>query len=292
MDIRTKSLLEIHMAVLLFGMTGLFGKFLTIPAQYIVLGRVFFACIAVGLYLKLRKISFKMSSRRDYATAIAIGTLLAFHWTAFYKSVQVSTVAIALLTFSAYPIFVTFFEPALFREKLKKTDVIAAFIMFIGVIFIVPEFDLSNNLTIGTLWGMAGCMSFAVMSLLNRMLASKYNGGVINFYEQSTATIVLLPMLLFYRPEMSAADWGLVIILGVFLTGLAHSLFIGGMKNVRAQTAGIIASLESVYGIVFAAIIIGEIPSLRELIGGVIILGTAFISTLKSSQETSSSKIN
>lgn len=84
---------------------------------------------------------------------------------------------------------------------------------------------------------------------------------------------------------MSAKDWGLLVLLGVVFTGVAHSLFIGGMKHVRAQTAGIIASLETVYGIISAALLLGEIPSLRELAGGAIILGTAAYSTLRSSKE-------
>ena len=290
MDSRAKNLFKIHIAVLLFGLTGLFGKFLDIPAHHIVLGRVFFASVSMGLYFFLRRISVKLNSRKDYIVILMLGALLAFHWTAFYRSVQVSTVAIALLTFSAYPIFVTFFEPIIFKEKLKKTDILLAIVMFIGVMFIVPDFDLSNNLTIGTIWGMVGCLTFAVMALLNRQLASKYAGSVIAFYEQGIATIVLLPTLIISRPEMTLTDWWLVILLGVVFTGLAHSLFIGGMKVIRAQTAGIIASLESVYGIIFAAIILHEIPSARELIGGAIILGTAFLSTMKSSKELTASK--
>ena len=80
-------------------------------------------------------------------------------------------------------------------------------------------------------------------------------------------------------------DWGLIALLGVVFTGLAHSLFIGGMKTVRAQTAGIIASMETVYGIASAAVILGEIPSGREILGGCIILGAAFCSTMLSSKE-------
>lgn len=289
MDVRTKRLIEIHIAVLLFGLTGLFGKFLHIPAQYIVLGRVFFASLSIGLFLALRREDARLHSFGDYTIVVAMGVLLAVHWTAFYKSVQVSTVAIALLTFSAYPLFVTFLEPAMFQERLKKIDLLCALAMFAGVLLIVPSFDLDNNLTVGTLWGMFGCVTFAVMSLLNRKLASRYQGSVIAFYEQGVASLVLLPMLLFHRPTMTGTDWGLVILLGVVFTGLAHSLFIGGMKTVRAQTAGIIASLETVYGILFAALLLGEVPSLREVIGGVVILGTALYSTACSSKEKTAS---
>jgi drug/metabolite transporter (DMT)-like permease len=285
MDIRTRNFIEIHIAVLLFGLTGLFGKFVNLPAQYIVLGRVFFASFSMGVYFLMKKKDIRLKSRSDYTTIVLLGILLAFHWTAFYKSVQVSTVAIALLTFSAYPIFVTFFEPMLFKERLKKIDIFFALIMFIGVFLIVPEFNLSNNLTIGLLWGMAGCLTFAVMSMVNRKFASDYDGSVIAFYEQGIATLTLLPMLLFHRPAATANDWMLLVLLGVLFTGVAHSLFIGGMKHVRAQTAGIIASLESVYGIISAALILGEIPSVKEVIGGIIIIGTALISTLYSSRE-------
>ena len=285
MDHRGRSLLEIHIAVLLFGLTGLFGKSVDIPARYIVLGRVFFASLSMGIYCLIKRKDIRLTCGADYTAISLLGALLAFHWTAFYTSVQVSTVAIALLTFSAYPIFVTFLEPLMFRERLKKIDVLFAFVMFMGVLLIVPEFNIKNNLTIGLLWGMAGSVSFAVMSLLNRRFASSYDGSVIAFYEQGIAALVLLPMLLFYRPAVSAKDWGLLILLGVLFTGVAHSLFIGGMKHVRAQTAGIIASLESLYGIISAALILGEIPLLRELVGGAVILGTAAYSTLRSSKE-------
>ena len=39
--------------------------------------------------------------------------------------------------------------------------------MFMGVLIIVPELNIENNLTVGLLWGLAGSVSFAVMSLLN-----------------------------------------------------------------------------------------------------------------------------
>ena len=74
----------------------------------------------------------------------------------------------------------------------------------------------------------------------------------------------------------------LLIILGIVFTAISHTLFINGLKNIKAQTAGIISSLEPVYGIIFALFIIGEVPTLREVLGGIIILGTAFYSTIKS----------
>ena len=285
MDIRTRNLIEIHLSVVLFGLTGLFGKFISLPAPHIVLGRVFFASVSMGLYFFFRKKDVRLARGADYAAMAAVGAVLALHWTAFYLSVKLSTVAIGVLTFAAYPIFVTFLEPFFFREKLRGADVLAAFVMFGGVLLVVPRLDAGPGMTAGMIWGMVGSVSYAVMSLLNRKFVSRYEGSVVAFYEQGTATLLMLPILLFDRPHASALDWALLAVLGVVLTGVAHSLFISGMRSVRAQTAGVIASLESVYGIASAALLIGEFPTLRELAGGAVILGTAFVSTLRSSRE-------
>lgn len=285
MDKRGRGLLQIHAAVLLFGLTGIFGKSINLPARYITLGRVFFASLSMGLFFLVKKNDIKLRCVKDFIYMFLTGALLAFHWTAFYASVQISTVAVALLTFAAYPIFVTFTEPVIFGEKLKKADILAALVMFFGVLLIAPSFDIKNNMTVGLLWGTAGSAAFAAMSLMNRKFASNYSGGIVAFYEQGAAALLLLPMLFFYRPQASARDIGLLVLLGIIFTGAAHSLFIGGMKHVRAQTAGIIASLESVYGIIFAAFILKEIPTARELIGGAVILITAFYTTMRSKTE-------
>lgn len=285
MDVRTRNLIEIHLSVVLFGLTGLFGKFISLPAPYIVLGRVFFASVSMGLYFLFRKKDVRLARAADYAAIAAVGAVLALHWTAFYLSVKLSTVAIGVLTFAAYPIFVTFLEPFFFREKLRGADVLAAFVMFGGVLLVVPRLGAGPGMTAGMIWGMVSSVSYAVMSLLNRKFVSRYEGSVVAFYEQGTAALMMLPLLLFERPHATALDWALLAVLGVVLTGVAHSLFISGMRSVRAQTAGVIASLESVYGIAAAALCLGEFPTLRELAGGAVILGTAFVSTMRSSKE-------
>lgn len=285
MDVRTRNLIEIHLSVVLFGLTGLFGKFISLSAPYIVLGRVFFASVSMGLYFLFRKKDVRLARAADYAAIAAVGAVLALHWTAFYLSVKLSTVAIGVLTFAAYPIFVTFLEPFFFREKLRGADVLAAFVMFGGVLLVVPRLGAGPGMTAGMIWGMVSSVSYAVMSLLNRKFVSRYEGSVVAFYEQGTAALMMLPLLLFERPHATALDWALLVVLGVVLTGVAHSLFISGMRSVRAQTAGVIASLESVYGIAAAALCLGEFPTLRELAGGAVILGTAFVSTMRSSKE-------
>lgn len=282
MNIKNKSLMEIHLAVFLFGLSGLFGKLLSLSSIIIVLGRVFFSSIFLLIIMLYLKKDIKLKQQKHYFYLVVMGVILAIHWSTFFKSIQVSTVAIGLLTFSTFPVFVTFLEPCFFKEKIKLSDIVIAIITFLGVVLVIPKFEMGSNLTQGVVWGIISGFTYAILSMLNRKYVKEYSSSVIAFYEQLVATIVLIPFLFLQKPAFHIRDVLLLIILGIIFTGISHSLFISGLKNIKTQTAGIISSLEPVYGIIFAAFLLREIPTLREILGGIIILGTVFYSTIKS----------
>ena len=280
-----KSLISIHIAVLLFGLAGLFAKWVLLPAVIIVLGRVIFSSLSLFFLLKVKRARVRLDKGRDYILMITAGIVLAVHWTTCMQSIQTSTVAVGTLTFSTFPLFVTFLEPVLFHERLKSSSVVSAVVMLTGVLLIVPEFHLGNTMTQGVIWGMAGSLSYAVLSLMNRMFMEKYTSSLTAFYEQATAAVVLLPSLFLLKPVVSGKDILVLVLLGVVFTAFAHTMYIEGLKHVKVQTAGIISGLESVYGIIAAFLFLGEKPGIKELAGGVIILGVVFYSTRLSSRE-------
>ena len=274
--------MEIHLAVFLFGVSGLFGKLLSLPSIIIVLGRVFFSSIFLLFLLLYMKKDIKLKEKKHYFYLIIMGTVLAIHWTTFFQSIQVSTVAIGLLAFSAFPVFVTFLEPYFFKEQIKLSSIVVAIITFLGVVLVIPRFDLGNSVAQGVLWGLVSGFTYAILSILNKKYVKEYSSAVIAFYEQFIAAIILIPFYFLQKPVFQVSDILLLALLGVVFTGISHLLFINGLKNIKAQTAGIISSLEPVYGIIFAVFLLSEIPSLREVLGGMVILGGVFYSTIRS----------
>jgi len=269
---KKKSLFEIHVAVLLFGLAGLFGKWLILSPFIIVLGRVFFASITLALFLWLSKQSMKISPRKNYLYLILLGFILAVHWVSFFKSIQISTVAVGLLSFATYPVFTTFLEPLLLKEKIAKMNISFSLFCVVGVFLIIPRFGLDNSTFVGVLWGLLSSITFAVLTILNRKLTQHFSSLLIAFYQDFFALLFLLPFYFVLRPALNTNDILLLCVLGVFCTAGSHTLFIKGMKRIKAQTASMIHFLEPVYGIIFAFLFLHEIPSLRTILGGAIIL--------------------
>lgn len=284
----TKNLLQIHIAVLFFGLAGLFGKLVSQSPVIIVLGRVFFASLILGLILFYRKQQFTLKRWRDYLSLGILGVILSIHWITFFQAIQISSVAVGLLTFSTFPVFVTFLEPFVFKEKIKLGDILLALIAFAGIALVIPRFSLDNNVTQGALWGIVSGITFAILTILNRTYVKTYSSLIIAFYQNSVATLLLLPSLFIINPIYTANDILLLALLGIVFTGIAHSLFIQGMVSIRAQTASVIACLEPVYGICAAILLLNEMSSVKVFAGGVIILGVTFYVTITNKSDITS----
>ena len=276
-----KNILFLHIAVMLFGLSGVVAQFVKVSAVMVALGRVVCSSLLLFLIAAVKKDTLKLNSGKDYRLIVLTGIVMAVHWTTFFQSIQVSSVAIGTITFSTFPLFLTFIEPFVFREKLKKQSVFTAVILFAGVLITIPEFSMENNTTVGIIWGMLCSFTYAVMTLANRYFSARYKGRIICLYEQGTAAVVLLPALFIVKTSWRAQDIAGVAFVGFICTAFAYSLYVSAQKNVRAQTAGIISGMETVYGIIYALLFLGEIPSGRELVGGAVILGVAMYSSLK-----------
>jgi drug/metabolite transporter (DMT)-like permease len=278
---RSRSLLDIHLAVFLFGFSGLFGKWLALPPVLIVFGRVVFAGATLAALMAAGKLPFRITPRRDLALLAACGLLLAAHWTMFFKSVQVSSVAVALLSYSSFPVFTAFLEPLLARERWAPASLVYALLCLLGVGLIVPGFDLSDAIVRGVLWGLGAGLSFSLLSVLNRGLASRHPSVSVALHQDLFAALFLIPAVFGTGLPASGRDWALIAVLGVVCTAAAHTLFIEGMKGVGARTASVLSSLEPVYGILLALAFLKESPSLRTVSGGAVVLAAALAATVR-----------
>lgn len=276
-----KSLISLHIAVMLFGLSAVLGQFVTAPAVIVAGGRVICSSLLLFLLSIAGRASLKLKSRKDYGIAVFAGIVLAAHWTTFFQAIQSSSVAIGTITFSTFPLFLTFLEPLLFREKLKVTSVLSAAVLLLGVFITIPEFSLENQITIGILWGMVSSLSYAVLSLANRYLSRSYAARTVCLYEQGTAAVVLLPAMFLVKTSWTTQNILGIAAIGFICTAFAHSLYVAAQRKVKAQTAGIISGMETVYGIVYALLFLGEVPGIRELIGGAVILGVALVISLR-----------
>ena len=275
----TTALVALHVAVALFGFAALFGKWISLGPVDIVFGRTLVAAMTLGIAARWGQ---GRVGRLTFALA-ANGALLALHWVAFFAAVQVATVAIGLLGFASFPVFVLILERALHGRRPAVVEWSAVALVVAGLALLVPEFRWASRDVRGLACGVAAGFTFALLAVRNRALVADVGAMPLALWQNATAALWLVPIvaLAAHTVAPTLRDIVLIALLGVFCTALAHTLFIASMLRVTAHTASVVSILEPVYGIAWAALLIGELPDARTLSGGALIMGAAVLATTR-----------
>jgi drug/metabolite transporter (DMT)-like permease len=273
------ALWAIHLGALLFGLSGIFGKLANTTPQMISAGRAIFAVLALQLFAKLlSNARFVRLSLKQLSQLALGGALLGGHWWSFFEAVQISGVAIATLGFASFPAFTVLLEGLLFREQTRRIEYAMVALVCLGLVLVTPAFDLASQATAGLLWAVLSGLLFALLSLLNRASTRGIEPVQAALYQNLTVLLLFLPLAWPTLPEVQPRDWLWIAMLGIFCTGLAHSLFVASLRVLKARTTAVIFALEPVYGIAFAWILFNEQPTLRMLAGGLLIVSAIFLS--------------
>ena len=272
----------LHIGALMFGLTGVFGKLAAASPGIIVFGRAAFAVIALALFARFASSTpWQKLYSTDLRRLLLSGLLLAGHWVSFFIAVKVAGVAIATLGFATFPAFTVILEGLIFRERIRANEMVLVLLVSIGLVLVTPDFDLASQATSGLIWAVVSGLLFSLLSLNNRA------SGSIPPVQAALCqnVVVALCLLPFAAPglgDVRALDWLWIGLLGVFCTGLAHSLFVASLNVLKARTAAVVFAMEPVYGITVAWLLFSETPTLRMLLGGALIIAAIVVSGLMS----------
>ena len=289
-----RNVLSIHLAAFLFGMTGILSTLIDADSTVITFGRALFAVIVLSPLLMLWTGSSStvsstksqtsptppmsmsavptLSTKDIWWRCLISGFLLALHWVTFFVSVKTAGVALATLGFSSFAAFITLIEWFTTRQQITRADWLRTLVVSGGLVVMIPTLNLADENTYGFVMGLLSGLSFAAMAVFN----SRFLVGVNPIrVARNQNVIVLLLLGVWALPSLgvlSAASWFWLALLGIFCTGLSHSLFVFSLARMRVNVAGLVIALEPVYAIVAAWLLFQEIPTMRTIIGGMIIV--------------------
>ncbi len=279
---RTQALFAVHLVGLLFGTCGILGELIKADASVITWGRAACAIIVLSVVSRFAStVGLKSLVQHGRWWALMVsGTMLAIHWATFFISVKVGGIAVATLGFASFPAFITLIEWGVLRERITRAEWIRLICVSLGLILVTPSFNFSDAGTEGLLWGLFSGAGFGVLAVLNRRYLSNIDAFCVAGLQNLVVFLLLSPWALPLLPAVSLASWGWILILGVACTGLAHLLFVSSLRVLHARTAGLVVALEPVYAIVFAWILFAQVPSLRTILGGLIMIAAIISASL------------
>ena len=260
---KNRTLLLLHLAVLLAGGTGLFGRIISLSGLPLVCYRVMVSIVCMTLFMaltgRLRRIP------RAYVLKIAgCGVLLAIHWTFFYSSIQASNVSVGVTCIATTCFFTAILSPLINRTRFSTVQLLISFISIAGILLI---FTLDVRYRLGIVLGLMCSAVYSLFSILNNRVAAATGADspTMLMYELlggGVFLILCMPVLAFVSPATnlvpSGSDIWALVLLGSVFTLIPFLLQIHALSKLSAFTVNVTYNLEPVYSIFFAALFFGE----------------------------------
>jgi len=279
-----KNIFDLNIAVVLMSTSGVLGKSILFPPEITIWWRCLFAAFIIGLFCWYKKYNLKIKSKKDAASLLLSGFLLGGHWVTYFYALQLSNVAIGMLSLFTYPIITTLLEPLFFKINLSKYQLVLGGVIIIGIYFLTPEMNFENNDTKGVLMGIISAFFYALRNIITKRNVAHYNASIVMFYQLIVIVLILWPFSISYN-YTDTSNWIKIVSLAFITTALGHTLFVNSFKNFTISTASIMGSMSPIYGIILGIIFLSEIPSTTTLFGGALILTTVFIESFKSAKK-------
>jgi len=285
-----KALLQIHFCVLLWGVTAILGKLISLPALPLVWWRMLIVVAALMLVPRVWRGLRALSPRLALAYA-GVGALVALHWLTFYGAIKLANASVAATCIAMAPAFTAIVEPWVARRPFQWRELAFGLAVLPGVALVAG--GVPAGMRAGVAVGAASAFLVALFGSFNKRLVDHADPLTVTAVELGAGTLVLTalaPLLPVVLPILGPADWVvpglhdsvLLLALALACTLLPFALALVALRQLSAYTVQLITNLEPVYAIVLAALLLGEQRELTPLfyLGVAIILGAVFIHPL------------
>ncbi len=233
-------------------------------------------------------------SRRNLAGFVAISVFGLVPASAFMAwGVARSTASNSALINLTIPIITALLAVAMLGERMTAARWASLIVSLAGVL-ILSDFDwrhlalTSSRFLLGNFLVLLSCACSSFYNVCSKELLRRFSPVEVLAFGYFLAALASIPLLCWIEPfslpslrYYSSATWIGLLLLGVFVWGLAMVLWMSLLKRLDVSQASISVYLLPFLGVLISAIFLGEkITGMMVLGGSVTLAGTIFVVAL------------
>ena len=272
--------IKLVLVMIIWGSLGVFTRSIPLSALSLAFLRAFIALPVLFVVMKMKKAD-KVRWQLLIPYLIS-GVLLGFGWLTLFYGFKHTSISSAVIIYNMCPVYVMILAPLILKEMISKIQIAVICISFLGLFLIVGH-NLSEGYGyMGLVLSAISGMLYATIVLINRSIKVRVDNQTATFVQILTAMIVLLPFVLidgniFTVVHLDVLAVTYTVLLGVLHTGVAYTLFFSLYAHMKSVEIVSYSFLEPLFGILFSVIFVGETLTFSQIIGGILILGSAYI---------------
>lgn len=271
-------------SMLIFGTLGVVRRYVPLSSAMLALCRGALGSVFLLLFVLVRGGKLKLPERKATLWLVLTGAIMGLNWMLLFEAYNYTTVAAATMCYYMQPTIVILLSPLVFRERLSGRKLACAAAAIVGMLFVsgVLSGGVGQVRDIrGIAFGLGAAALYAAVIILNKKVVVEdiYAKTVIQL---AGAALVMIPYVLLTEgvPELTltAADIGMVLLVGIVHTGITYALYFGSMQRLKAQTVAVMSYIDPVFALLLSAAVLHESLTPLGIVGAVLIIGSAVIS--------------
>jgi drug/metabolite transporter (DMT)-like permease len=221
-------------------------------------------------------------SPRTIGIFAGIGVVVALHWVTFYGAIKLANASVAATCMGVAPIIMAVVEPWITRKRFDPRELLIGVAAIPGVMLVVG--GTPQGMRLGIAAGVLSAFLVAVFGSLNKRYVELGEPMAVTGLELAAGTAFLTLLAVLFGgnalslPLPDARDAVLLVILAIACTLLPFALSLVALRNLSAFSAQLAVSLEPVYAVFLAMLLLGEQRELglQFYAGLAVILGSVF----------------
>ncbi len=271
-----------------FGLSGALGKGLLETgwtAGAAVLLRVTVAALILSVPTVMTLRGSWSALRRHARLVVAFGLVpVAGTQFCFFQAVARLPVGIALLLEYTAPVVIIGWLWARHGHRPSRLTVIGAVVAIAGLLLVLDIVSGQAVDLMGTVWALAGMVGATTYFVLGAHdaeglppIALAGGGMVVGAVGLGAGGLLGLVPMSFRAAPISLGGhllpwWSDVVALGVLTAALAYASGIAASRRLGSRLASFVALTEVLFALVFAWLLLGELPRPVQLLGGVVLV--------------------
>ncbi|MCK4260462.1 MAG: EamA family transporter [Halanaerobiales bacterium] len=265
---------------------------MTLALLRFIIASILLVLVRVFMSFKLKKTNQRINKKDIPLMALTgfIGVTLYFFFENY--GIKLTTASAASIIIATIPIFSLIAEAIVFKSKLTTKKIIGVIVSMIGVCFIIggnlTKLFSSNNGK-GYVMMFAAVLSWVIYSLVTKPLFKKYSQLTIVFYQTIYGTILLIPFVIFETTNWNLLNHTIVlnvVYLGVFCSAVGYYLYVYSLDHLGISTSSLYLNLIPLIAIISSYFILGEMISLNQILGGILVIVSVYLVTWEGKMDT------
>ncbi len=269
---RANPYLEVIIAAVIWGSSGLFVKYFDLPAPVIAFFRLAIPSIVLGIIFLAKRTKIYHSKLLLWASS-----LNAVRMFFYFLALSFTSLSKAVIVLYTWPLFANLWSFIFLKERLSRRNVFLLFTAFAGIILIYlkNELSFSDQDFIGMTSMLLSSIVYSSTVILFKKESLKCSQTCLLFYQNIIGAIIFLPFI-FLSDYSLDLEKGSILVFYALLIGLvAFGLFFSALKEIKASVASFLAFFEVPSAIFFGIVFFGDVMTWNVIIGGALIITSA-----------------